>query len=106
MTEKKTYYQINDEEMGNISGGTVAQTQEILDYLRDHDPEGWESIVNSGRPVTWAALRYLYDNGVPLVRMTTMDIGTNFYYIGDKDNLYEAQEITHEELMAMIKAKF
>lgn len=104
--EKKSIFQLTDEEAENIAGGTPAETQEILDYIRDHDPEGWASIANSGRPVTWAALRYLYDSGIPLVWMSASDMGANSYRIGDKDHLDQSQEITHEQLMAMLREKF
>lgn len=102
----KSVFQMTDEEMESIAGGTPEETQEILDYLRDHDPEGWDSIVNSGRPVKWAALRYLYDSGIPLVRMLASDMSANTYWVADKDNMEQAQQITHEELMAMIREKF
>ena len=40
MPEMKSFFQMTDEEMESIAGGTPEETQEILDYLRDHDPEG------------------------------------------------------------------
>lgn len=54
----------------------------------------------------WAALRYLYDSGIPLVRMLASDMSANTYWVGEKDNMEQAQQITHEELMAMIREKF
>ena len=105
MTEFKTINQFTEEEIARINGGTAAEIQEILDYIRDHDPDGYAAIINSPRNRDWATLRYLYDHGVNLVFYMPSDKEPNSYYLGDKDNLDSAVPVSHAELMALIREK-
>lgn len=105
MSEIKTIEELSEEEIAQISGGTEEESQEILNYIREHDPNGYAFIVNSKRNPQWSTLRYLYDHGVNLVFYTPNSTGSNSYYIGDKDNLNSATPISHAELMALIREK-
>ena len=90
---------INEENLGEINGGLSSQTQEIIDYVREHDPSGYAFICNSKRPIEWALLRYLVDKGVPLLTMAEYE-SSNSYHIGDWDN---DRQISHSELMELVR---
>ena len=102
MMEEIKRYTLTDEETGEFAGGTNAESQEILNYIRDHDPSGYTSIQSSRNPY-WAALRYLYNKGVPVVLFTPSDTSGNSYYVGDPNDLDHAKKVSHSELMAMIR---
>ena len=70
---------IQDELLGQVSGGNDAQYAEIMDYIAIHDPAAYAVI--QSKPERWRvsyAMRYLYDHGVPVV-MTTDSLGDNVY---------------------------
>ncbi|MBP5279655.1 MAG: hypothetical protein J6Z03_04145 [Erysipelotrichaceae bacterium] len=90
---------IDEKDLNDVSGGVNAQTQEIIDYVKQHDPNGYAFIYNSKRPMEWTLLRYLVDKGVPILTMSEYD-DSNIYRIGDMDN---DQRISHSELMELIK---
>lgn len=96
---------LGEDELMNVSGGSSAQTQEILDYICEHDHKGYMEICASGAPLNWILLRYLYDHGVPLVMFAPDDGGSNTYYFGDKDNAASAYSVSHEQLMDVIRDK-
>lgn len=105
METVKNMFKMTDEEIAQISGGTDAESQEIMEYIRAHDPNGYAFIVNSKRPQSWSMLRYLYDHGVPLIFYAPHSSVSNTYFIGDKDDMSTNQQVSHAELMAMIREK-
>ena len=93
MMEELRRYTLTDEETEQFAGGTNAESQEILNYIRDHDPNGYASIQSSRNPY-WAALRYLYNKGVPVVLFTPSDTSGNSYYVGDPNDLDHAKKVS------------
>ena len=102
MMEDLRRYTLTDEETEQFAGGTNAESQEILNYIRDHDANGYASIQSSRNPY-WAALKYLHNKGIPLVLFTPSDTSGNSYYVGDPNDLDHAKKVSHSELMTMIR---
>lgn len=90
-----------------ITGGTREQVQEIYDYVRIHDPEGYAAIIESPYPSDWMMLRYLNDHGVPLVGFSERGDKDNIYVFGDRDtqDYSSGVRVSHEEVMQVIRMK-
>lgn len=59
-----------------ITGGTREQVQEIYDYVRIDDLEGYAAIIASPYPSDWMMLRYLNDHGFPWSAFPSGEIRT------------------------------
>ena len=90
-----------------ITGGTREQVQEIYDYVRIDDPEGYAAIIASPYPSDWMMLRYLNDHGVPLVGFSERGDKDNIYVFGDRDtqDYSSGVRVSHEEVMRTIRMK-
>lgn len=101
---------LQDEVLEEISGGNETEYQEIIEYLRIHDPEGYARIMSAppaARNVMM--IRVLYDHGVPVLTCTD-SCGHNIYGLGSYDaNRKNKYDITghasQAELMSMIREK-
>lgn len=97
--------EMEQEELLRVSGGTPEQTAEILEYIRTHDPNGYAFIMNSKRQRTWTVARYLHDKGIPITLFSLQDKVGNMYMTGEDGKYSTYRDITHEELMAMMREK-
>lgn len=94
--------ELKSDELQEISGGTNEEIQEIYEYVRVHDPKGYEAVMGSQLPVNFAMFRYLHDKGVPVQRAFLNQDFANAYYVGDEQN---PTRINHAEFMEILKQK-
>ena len=103
--QSKNVIRIDDEELEHLAGGNDAQFNEILEYIRSRDLDGYNEIMNFPcREV--GVIRYLYDHGVPVIMMTDWN-GMNMYTTGTFDRTTrkytEGRKIDHNELMVLLR---
>ena len=85
---------LNEEVLENVSGGTSAQTQEIKDFIRAHDPDF--QVNNDNDVIRWL----FYRSGLSWDAFSLAPQDPNIYV------LYNNNRITHEELMAKLGERF
>lgn len=97
---------LDDEMMENISGGTFKETDEIYEFVKQHDPAGYAKLIGELRGNFSA---YFQSIGIEAGYINTRVNDSNVYA-----PTYDAQAIadgtlptySHEEIMAMLRQRF
>ncbi len=99
-------FRLDDDALLNINGGTYSETDELYEFIKAHDPDGYNRLLGELRGDFSA---YFTSIGIDARYIHTRYAQPNVYYPGyDGDAIADgtAESFTHEQVMDMLKNKF